>query len=87
ALLEAMACGKPVVGANSTAIPESVRDGKNGFLFTPGSEGDCAEKITRVLTMGARERKRMGGNARKTACEFSIPKSTAKLEKVYEKML
>ncbi len=87
ALLEAMACGKPVVGAKAMAIPESVREGKNGFLFQPGDEGECAEKIIRVLTMPKSLYAKMGKNARKTAEQFSIPKSTSKMLEVYEKML
>lgn len=87
ALLEAMACGKPVVGANSTAIPEAVRNGRNGFLFKPGDERECAEQITKVLGMKKSAYARMSKNARATALEFSIPKSTTKLLKVYDQVL
>ena len=87
ALLEAMACGKPVVGADAMAIPEAIREGKNGFLFAPGDEGECAEKITRVLSMKKGAYARMAVNARKTAEQFSIPKSTSKMLDVYAELL
>ncbi|OIH96255.1 glycosyltransferase [Curtobacterium sp. MCBA15_001] len=46
--LEAMASGLPVVAADSMALPHLI-DG-NGYLFTPGSERDLADKLTQVLT-------------------------------------
>lgn len=87
ALLEAMACGKPVVGADSMAIPEALKNGRNGFLFKPGSEMECAEKIEKVLNMGKTDYARMSKNARATAEGFSIPKSTGKLQKVYDQLV
>ena len=76
-----------VVGARAMAIPESVREGKNGFLFAPGDEGECAEKITRVLTMPEKQRRKMSENARATAEKYSVPKSTSRLLEVYEELL
>lgn len=85
ALLEAMACGVPAVGANSLAIPESIDDGKNGFLFEPFDAEDCAEKILDVLEADGKEYERLCANARKKAEEFSIEKCTDRLLKAYEK--
>lgn len=87
ALLEAMACGKVSVGADALAIPEMLKHGRNGFLFQPGNEKDLAEKITEALRLGDRERKRMEGEARKTALQFTIAKSTDTLVKAYRKVL
>ncbi|MEM4255255.1 MAG: glycosyltransferase [Candidatus Norongarragalinales archaeon] len=87
ALLEAMACGKPVVGAKAMAIPEAVRNGKNGFLFPPGDEGACAEKILKILGMNKAGYARMSKNARATAEKFSVPKSTSKMLDIYAELL
>jgi glycosyltransferase involved in cell wall biosynthesis len=46
-VLEAMACGTPVVAANSASIPEAVGDA--GFLFDPHNSAELAERITAVL--------------------------------------
>jgi glycosyltransferase involved in cell wall biosynthesis len=45
-LVEAMACGCPVVCADATALPEVIGDA--GELFDPHSAGDIAGKISRL---------------------------------------
>jgi glycosyltransferase involved in cell wall biosynthesis len=50
ATMEAMASGLPVVAANAMALPHLVHDGQNGYLFTPGSAQDLADKLALVLT-------------------------------------
>jgi glycosyltransferase involved in cell wall biosynthesis len=50
ASLEAMACAKPILLANARALPELVHNGKNGYLFTPGSVDDLAAKIELLLS-------------------------------------
>ncbi len=42
ATLEAMACAKPVLAANSAALPELVTHGSNGYLFRRGDALDAA---------------------------------------------
>jgi 1,2-diacylglycerol 3-alpha-glucosyltransferase len=42
ATLEAMACGRPVLAARARALPELVKEGKNGYLFEPGDARDAA---------------------------------------------
>lgn len=46
-LLEAMACGCPVLAANNTALPEVVGDA--GLFFNPFSPDDLAEKLRAFL--------------------------------------
>ena len=48
--LEAMASGKPVVGADARALPLLVHDGVNGHLFTPGDVAGLAGALVHVLT-------------------------------------
>lgn len=87
ALLEAMACGSVCVGADALAVPEAIRDKRNGFLFTPFDVADCAEKMGEALRLSARRRKAIASNARKTALKYSIPKVTLQLSKLYSKLL
>jgi colanic acid/amylovoran biosynthesis glycosyltransferase len=44
-LMEAMSRGKPVLAPAITGIPELVLDGKNGFLYQPGSLGDFVARL------------------------------------------
>ena len=46
ALLEAAACGLPLLGADVAGIREIIRDGSNGLLFAKGDDVDIASKIT-----------------------------------------
>ena len=44
-ILEAMAFGKPVIGARIGGIPEMIDDGLNGYLFEPRDVDDLREKL------------------------------------------
>ena len=58
-IMEAMACGKPVVAPRVGSIDESVIDGITGYLVDPGSSSLAAERILRLLEDPALAR-RMG---------------------------
>ncbi|MFH0817276.1 MAG: glycosyltransferase [Candidatus Micrarchaeota archaeon] len=81
--LEAMACGKPVAGANYLAIKELVKDGVNGYLFDPDNPDDCAEKIITTIRLGPKAAKA----CRETAEIYSVENCAARLVKAYEKIL
>ncbi|MGC8587038.1 MAG: glycosyltransferase [Candidatus Micrarchaeia archaeon] len=83
ASIEAMAAGKPVVGANSLALAEIIKSGKNGEKFAPGDYIGCAKKIENVLNSSETYKE----GAISTAKNFSIEKTTDKLIKVYENIL
>lgn len=87
ALLEAMACGTPVVGADSLAIPEVVQEGKNGFLFTPGDSQELSRKVVSVLEADRKKYSSLQRHARSTAEKFSVPRCTNKLFEAYGKVL
>lgn len=82
-VLEAMACGKPVVGADYLALKEIIRDNYNGAKFSPDSPEDCAEKI--IMTL--KNKDKFKENARKTAEAFSTEKCANKLVKLYEELV
>lgn len=86
ALLEAMACGKPIVVADSphSASPFFVND--NGLLFTPGDPEDLANKLT-ILLADAPLREKMGRVSRIRSKNYDIQSSTDKLEELYWSLL
>ena len=87
AILEAMACGKPVIASNVGGIPEIIKDKINGMLFHPGSFLNLSKTIVDVL--GNRElQKQLGANARKYIEEKYLPINVAEGSlKIYEELL
>ena len=49
ALIEYMACDKPIVASNIGGIPNIIKDGINGFLFESGDYKELS-KIIKILT-------------------------------------
>jgi glycosyltransferase involved in cell wall biosynthesis len=66
--IEAMAAGKPVIGASGTGIAEVVVDGETGFLLDPADTSAFAERIL-VLARDLDLRTRMGEAGRRRAAE------------------
>ena len=80
--LEAMASGKPVVGADYLALKDIIVDGRNGEKFKPGSSVDCARKIEKVINnIGAYK------GMFETAKKYSVERCTDRLLETYEKVL
>ena len=44
-LLEAMACGAPVIATRVASLPELVEDHKNGFVVEADDRGELAERL------------------------------------------
>jgi glycosyltransferase involved in cell wall biosynthesis len=44
-LLEAMACGTPVICTNVASMPEIVEDGKTGFIVEPGDPRALRDRL------------------------------------------
>jgi phosphatidylinositol alpha 1,6-mannosyltransferase len=53
ATMEAMACGLPVIAANSYALPELVHHGENGYVFEPGNSDELASYLDELLADAA----------------------------------
>jgi 1,2-diacylglycerol 3-alpha-glucosyltransferase len=81
--LEAMSASTPVLLADAMALPHLVRDGENGYLFTPNDSADLAEKLTRILRLPAEERKAMGHASRCMVEPHSIQGTLQTFEDLY----
>ncbi len=81
--VEAMACGKPVIGSNVGGIPDVIVDGVNGFLVKPRDVEGLAEKIIFLLN-NLELAEKMGRRGRQIAEEkFSLEKRIEKIVQLY----
>lgn len=84
AMLEAMACGLPVIATNVSGIPEVINDGKNGLLVRPGDFNDLAEKMTWCINNKG-NLKSLGKNAAETIkAQFNIKRVAEEYLEVYK---
>jgi len=81
--LEAMSASTPVLLANAMALPHLVRDGENGYLFTPNDSDDLAAKMVRVLSLPAAELAAMGKASRGMVENHSIERTLQSFEDLY----
>lgn len=64
ALLEAAACGRPIITTDAAGCRETVIDGHSGYLCVTRSSHDLASKMKTVLDLSEDELARMGRNGR-----------------------
>ncbi|KAF0653508.1 glycosyltransferase [Cyanobium sp. Copco_Reservoir_LC18] len=85
-LLEAMAAGCPVVGANRGGIPDIVSDGVNGCLYDPDQPASLTTAVQRLLgDPAARRQLRLA--AREEAERWGWAGATAQLQGYYHQVL
>ncbi len=89
-LLEAMAAGCPVIGANKGGIPDIIDDGINGCLYNP-DEKDNGERslieATKKILVDKNKRETMRKEARKEAEKWDWNQATLQLQKYYSETL
>lgn len=83
-IMEAMACGLPVLAPALHGIPEMIRDGEDGLLFRTGSAEDLARKLG-LLAGDAGLRLRLGRAAAASAADhFDQERSVARFHRLLE---
>lgn len=86
-ILEASACGVPVVATYHSGIPEAVIDGETGFLVAEKDDLALAAKLD-VLLGDRALGKTMGRQGRALIeAQFDIRRQTAKLEAIYNSLI
>ncbi|GAC1466507.1 MAG: hypothetical protein NVSMB9_07150 [Isosphaeraceae bacterium] len=84
-LLEAMACGTPVIASRAGAMPEFVRHGETGFLFDELS--DLSERI-RSLATEPRLADHLGAQGRLSVeREYDHRVAGAKIATIYDRLI
>ncbi|MGB9635970.1 MAG: glycogen synthase [Thermoplasmata archaeon] len=85
-ILEAMACGTPVVASAVGGIKEIIEHGKNGILVEPGNVEALAEAINRVLSEEELHH-RLVREGRRRAEEFAWERIAEKTFNLYTKVV
>jgi glycosyltransferase involved in cell wall biosynthesis len=81
-VLEAMACGKPIVIGDAKMSASRFFVNENGFLFESKNPIDLAEKISKLVE-DKELREKMGQKSLVDSKEYDINKSVEKLEQIY----
>jgi glycosyltransferase involved in cell wall biosynthesis len=85
-LVEAMACGLPVVAVDAHGPAEIVDDGETGWLVGPDDAQELAGALAEVVDRAA-ERTRRGANARRVArARYSWPALAREVAGVYAEL-
>jgi 1,2-diacylglycerol 3-alpha-glucosyltransferase len=80
--LEANACRRPVVAADSMALSETVKDRINGYKYKPGDIRDLKTKLKKVLA-----EKELRTSAKKEAEQHSLENVIDSLLKLYKQSM
>jgi glycosyltransferase involved in cell wall biosynthesis len=86
-MVEAMACGKPVVSTSTGSIPEIVKNRTTGILVKPNNSRELESAIEELI-LNKQERDTFGRNGRKWVLQkFEANKIAAQLAKIYCKFI
>ncbi len=86
-ILEAMACGKPVIGSKVGGIEEVLIDRETGYLFKPNNYKELS-LLLRKFTKSPEIIQQFGKNSRKRIEEvYALEKISERLIRIYKKTL
>ncbi len=85
-IIEAMACGIPVVASDNRGHRSLVRDKETGFIFSPWSEKEMTDAII-LLYKNPSLRTEMGARNITEAKKYAVESSVSKMAAIYGEML
>ena len=87
ALMEAMACGLPVIATRVGDLPELVREGVDGLLIEPRNPAAIAKALSHLL-QNEEVRIALGNNAKnRMARDFKMEKMVRQHEQAYQNLM
>ena len=86
-VLETLAVGKPIIGANIGGIPELINNNENGFTYKYDDTSDLADKMRKLF-----ENEKVVNDFSKKSKELAIEKYSREdyykqIEKIYKDLL
>ena len=85
-LIEAAACGLPLIAVDKGAVSEICVDSENGYLCKPGSVQEIAEAMKKIL-LDAKLRERFSKKSLKIAAEHDFERTLDRFINIYNKVL
>ena len=82
AVLEAMACGLPVITTEAGGVVDIVKTGENGFVVPVGDSGALSEAMIQLIENGEL-RRAMGEASRKRAVKLDLKNCVEKYQSLY----
>ncbi len=82
-LMEAMACGVPVIATAISGVRELVSDGDSGLLVTPGRVGELARAMAALLRSPPLGERLARGGRQRVSREFDVDRCAAELAELF----
>jgi glycosyltransferase involved in cell wall biosynthesis len=87
-MIEAMACGTPVIAFDRGSVSEIIEDKKTGFICPPDDINCMIEAVKKIYQMPENEYINMRKACRKRVEQnFTIEKMVDSYEKIYQKVI
>ena len=87
AIVEAMACGVPVVASSAGGVPEVIVDGVSGLLVPPADQAAIAGAVLRILDSGDLAKTLAAEAARVVQEKFAITKVANEVGDLYRRLV
>src|SRR5439155_13373686 len=85
--IEAMACGLPVIASSYAGVSEVITDGVDGLILKDPTDAASLARLISDLYTDSTLRKRLGENARTTACQYAWGGNAEQLGAMFEEAL
>ncbi len=86
-VIEAMACGRPVVGSNEGGIPEIIQHGETGYLVEAGHPNKLADATLGIIADKALWLRMSSNGVERALDKFSLSAHVASILKIYEELI